>query len=235
MIKNVLYLIICSVISFFCGCNANSHEVNHKYFSASVSYGQFETVGYAVILKSENGKLYLLSAKHIFNKTKGEYYVTFSSGKSKKIINIKNFKNNDTAIIEIDSNGLFENKDYKIPQITGVNERIKNMQLYILNDEYYNMPDRKISDTNNEKIYLNGNIEKGRSGSPVFIKNSSICLGIVSGYFTKNSAIGEKILILTPENKYWTDNIIYPSKNISVWEKIKEIINNIWKNILSLF
>ena len=245
-LKFLLYLLIILVFATICGVSCrkkvNTHP-NYAMYTVEISCideNKIANVGYAVVYAEKNNILQLQTAKHIFENKNKKYFVTFKSGISRDINNIQiPDKDTDIAIIEISKDSLQKDHDYQLPGFFKRDKYKVGQNIYIWHDEYDNYPERTIDIINEQNsvisFYTLGKIAKGRSGSPVFLKNTDICLGIVSGYFIENSAIGEKTLVLSHEKEYYDSDIIQPLENISVWEKIKEIINNIWKNILSLF
>ena len=205
-----------------------------------INKNEIVNVGYAVIYSEKNNILQLQTAKHILEDKNKKYFVTFKSGISRDIDNIQiPNADADIAIIEISKNTLQKDRDYQLPNFFEKEKYKAGQNIYIWHDEYDNYPERTIDIINAQNSIISfftlGKIAKGRSGSPVFLKDTDICMGIVSGYFTVNSAVGEKILLLSLEKEYCDNSTIQHLKNISIWGKIKKIINNILKNILSLF
>ena len=86
-----------------------------------------------------------------------------------------------------------------------LNDYKSGANIYILRDEYDNYPERKIDSISNSNaivsFLIRGKISTGRSGSPVFLKDTDVCLGVVSGYFNEKSSVGEKTMCLATLNE----------------------------------
>ena len=218
------------------GCSKQEDLVNYDIYTVGISSDDMRGFGYGVVLKQENGKIYCLSAAHLFDKLFKEYYITFYSGKPRKVLNINRISGSDIAIVEVDGSGLLKNRDYSIPQFARYADKLKDAELHVFNDGYYRVPFRKMIAADDNAIYLPGKIEKGRSGSPLFIKNHPVCLGIVSGYYTAESKYGERVIVLMPEKEYCRELIDFNvEKKSSFWTSIGEVFRAFFRMIANWF
>lgn len=181
-------------------------KINYNLFSVEISLkrdNKLIKIGNGCIFSKNSQNIKILTAKHILeHANKNEFKIIFSSGKYADIQEIKFIdKNVDLAIIEVDKSFLEKIMIMKFQN--SHNNSLKLIQknsIYIWNDEYYNETERKINNFHYNKniltTYIDGTIAPGRSGSPVFLNNTETCLGVISGYFKKDSTLGEKILCL---------------------------------------
>lgn len=200
-----LFLIILACSS----CRQEELQIKYQDYVAVVSDGNSKAVGNAVILKKDGNKLYCLTSAHLFKWLEKGYTLTFPGGKIRDIRNIQKDKDLDLAVVEVDGAKLKENTDYKIPVFLRYRSDLDEKTFYIVNDEYYQEPLRRITGHDNSSIHFPGTIEKGRSGSPVFVKGVPVCVGVVSGYYTKESKKGEQIRILLPYEKYCNQDYVF--------------------------
>lgn len=233
IMKKAAYITVAAVVCALLfgitnmGCSKAPEPVNYDVYTVGVSLEDMRGFGSGVVLKQENGKIYCLSATHLFDKSSQEYYITFYSGKPRKVLNVRKISGSDLAVAEVDGSGLKLNRDYKIPQFARYTDRLKDVELHIFNDGYYRIPFRKMIGADDSAIYLPGKMEKGRSGSPLFIKDHPVCLGIVSGYYTAESENGEKVIVLMPEKEYCADDIVLKSDaELSFWEKLWKLLTD---------
>lgn len=178
---------------------------DYAMFTVVVSTSQgneISSIGYACVYAEKEDVLLLQTAKHLVENKNNKYFITFKSGLSADITAI-DFpdKNKDIAIIQVKRKLLKNGKDYFVPESPKEADYKAGLGIYIWRDEYDNNPVRKIDDVNYQvpiTIFSTaGSIAPGRSGSPVFLKDSKICLGVVSGYFKADSAMGEKTICLS--------------------------------------
>lgn len=158
-------------------------------------------IGYACVYAVKGDLLQLLTAEHIVSDKNLKYIITFRNGTSVKVANInKPVKNADLAILEVPKEKLKDGKEYLIPEFRKLQKSDAGLSLYAFGDEMDNYPYRAVDSVNERanisEVYFAGSISKGRSGSPVFIKGSNRCIGIISGFFTKDSGVGEKTVVL---------------------------------------
>jgi len=186
-------------------CRKKSPEnYDYSHFSAIISVekdGNFSSIGYAVVYAEKDNILQLQTAKHIVDNANNRYIITFKSGLSTDIVKINiPDKQADLAVIEVNRSLLQNGRDYKIPKFSTLNDYKSGANIYILRDEYDNCPERKIDSISNSNaivsFLIRGKISTGRSGSPVFLKDTDVCLGVVSGYFNEKSGVGEKTMCL---------------------------------------
>ena len=159
------------------------------------------SIGYACVYAETPQFLQLLTASHVVNDSKQDYFISFHNGITVKVSAVKVLrKDSDLAILEVPNERLQKSREYEVPQFKKLRFEDVGQHLYIWGDEYDNYPERKIDmvkeKANIAEIYLPGTIATGRSGSPVFFKNTNICVGVISGFFTKASSVGEKIVCL---------------------------------------
>ena len=230
--------VLCALV--FCmtgmGCAKETEPVNYDIYTVGVSLDDMRAFGSGVVLKQENGKIYCLSAAHLFDKLFKDYYITFYTGKPRKVLNVRKISGSDLAIAEVDGSGLQINRDYQIPQFARYADNLKDMELHVFNDGYYRIPFRKMLGADDSAIDLPGKMEKGRSGSPLFIKDHPVCLGIVSGYYTAESKYGEKVIVLMPEKEYCRELIDFNvEKKSSFWTSIGEVFRAFFEMIANWF
>ena len=205
---SVIVAFLMALAGLFVFHKDNAEKTQSKFdYSSCTAVISFETpngiksIGYACIYAENSQSLQLLTAAHVVNDPKQDYFVTFHNGTTVKVsaVNILQ-KDADLALIEVPRKKLQNGKEYQIPQFDKLQNADAGKSLYVWGDEYENNParmvDRVLEKNGVTEVYFNGSVAKGRSGSPVFLKDSNICVGVISGFFTKDSGVGENTVCL---------------------------------------
>ena len=147
---------------------------------------------YAVVYRESENELIFMSVAHYFKRNPPPYYIELDGSKINNV-QIPDEKR-DLAFFAIDKTGLVRGENFKVPVFVSNVEITAPITIY--HDDLYKLPDRKIERVNAEErsVLLSGVVSKGRSGSPVFIKGTNQCIGVVSGYYEKS----KQTLVLLP-------------------------------------
>ena len=149
---------------------------------------------YAVVYQEHPNDLVFMSVAHYFEKNPGPYHISLDYLKIKKVW--RPDPKRDLVFFTVDRRTLTRGKDYEVPSFAVDIKAIDRLQFDIFNDELYRTEKRKLEHKEIEsgEYLLSGIIEKGRSGSPVFVEGTDKCLGVVSGYYEDK----RQTLILAP-------------------------------------
>ncbi len=130
-----------------------------------------------------------------------KYSVQFSSGVVRDIVPLPLPPAGvDCAFVAVDSAGLVAGRDYAIPRFVEPDFMDEGKSTYIFEDYYGDRPKKVISVNKSgeaRSCYLDGPIQIGRSGSPVFIRDTVDCIGIVSGFYPVSATNGARTKVVS--------------------------------------